>query len=165
MLIFKLANFFCKNRSFFLNEDFGTVFLLDFLHGFRWNYQIVAKKWKLFCHYECDIEKKLYFCKKLVIMPSTELKEKLKNLTRKVETLRKRYLALQSENREMNRTLECQAIEIEKLEKEVAQLKIDNEFLRVAHTVPRDPETVAKYKKQVAKMVRDIDRCIKQLNA
>ena len=98
-------------------------------------------------------------------MSSTELKEKLLNLTRKVDTLRKSYLALQSENREMNRPIECQAIEIEKLEKEIAQLKIDNEFLRVAHTVPRDPEVVAKYKKQVAKMVRDIDRCIKQLNA
>ena len=77
-------------------------------------------------------------------MSSTELKEKLLNLTRKVDTLRKSYLALQSENREMNRPIECQAIEIEKLEKEIAQLKIDNEFLRVAHTVPREPEVVAK---------------------
>ena len=44
-------------------------------------------------------------------------------------------------------------------------LRIDNEFLRVAHSVPRDPAVVDRYKKQVAKMVRDIDRCIKQLNA
>ena len=98
-------------------------------------------------------------------MPLAEVKEKLKNLSRKMEILRKRYLALQVEKREMERTIECQQLEIDKLEKELAQMKIDNEFLRVAHTVPRDPEMVAQYKKQVAKMVRDIDRCIKQLNA
>ncbi len=98
-------------------------------------------------------------------MPLAEVKEKLKNLSRKMEILRKRYLALQAEKREMERTIECQQLEIDKLEKELAQMKIDNEFLRVAHTVPRDPEMVAQYKKQVAKMVRDIDRCIKQLNA
>ena len=98
-------------------------------------------------------------------MPLAEVKEKLKNLSRKIEVLRKRYLALQAEKKELERTLECQNLEIAKLEKELAQLKIDNEFLRVAHTVPRDPAMVAQYKKQVAKMVRDIDRCIKQLNA
>jgi len=82
-----------------------------------------------------------------------------------VETLRKRYLSLQSEKKEMERTIERQELEIAKLEKDLAQLRIDNEFLRVAHSVPSNPETVALYKKQVAKMVRDIDRCIKQLNA
>ena len=98
-------------------------------------------------------------------MPSTELKEKLQNMMHKVETLRTRYLALLNEKKEMERTIERQQLEIEKLEKELNQMRIDNEFLRVAHTVPRDPATVERYKKQVAKMVRDIDRCIKQLNA
>jgi len=82
-----------------------------------------------------------------------------------VDTVRQNYLALQAEKKELERTIECQNLEIAQLEKELAQLKIDNEFLRVAHTVPRDPVLVARYKKQVAKMVRDIDRCIKQLNA
>jgi len=98
-------------------------------------------------------------------MPSMELKEKLQSMMLKVETLGNRYHALQSEKKEMERTIERQQLEIEKLEKELSQLRIDNEFLRVAHTVPSDPEAVARYKKQVAKMVRDIDRCIKQLNA
>ena len=98
-------------------------------------------------------------------MPLKDLKENLQNLSLKVDTLRKNYIALQAEKKELERTVECQELEIAKLEKELAQMKIDNEFLRVAHTVPRDPESVAQYKKQVAKMVRDIDRCIKQLNA
>ncbi len=98
-------------------------------------------------------------------MPSKELKDKLQQVTRKVEALGKRYVALQEEKIQMGRTIERQELEIAKLEKELAQLRIDNEFLRVAHTVPRDPEAVARYKGQVAKMVRDIDRCIKQLNA
>jgi predicted nuclease with TOPRIM domain len=94
-----------------------------------------------------------------------ELKEKLKSVSRKVETLRERYLHLLGEKKEMERTIERQELEIARLEKENAQLRIDNEFLRVAHSVPSNPEVVARYKKQVAKMVRDIDRCIKQLNA
>ena len=94
-----------------------------------------------------------------------ELNEKLQALMLKVKSLGKRYDALQSENKELSRQIERQQLEITRLEKEVKQLNIDNEFLRVAHTVPKSPEAVAQYKKQVAKMVRDIDRCIKQLKA
>ena len=98
-------------------------------------------------------------------MASMEMKDKLKTVARKLAILRKRYLALHAENKELKRDIECKDLEIAKLEKEVKQLRIDNEFLRVAHSVPASPEVVAGYKKQVAKMVRDIDRCIKQLNA
>ncbi len=94
-----------------------------------------------------------------------ELKDRIQSMTDKVETLGRRYIALQNEKKEMARQIERQELEIAKLEKELAQLKIDNEFLRVAHSVPANPETVARYKQQIAKMVRDIDRCIKQLNA
>ena len=93
------------------------------------------------------------------------MKDKLQNLKHKVDALGKRYVALLGEKKEMERTIERQELEIAKLEKELNQLRIDNEFLRVAHSVPRDPAVVDRYKKQVAKMVRDIDRCIKQLNA
>ena len=98
-------------------------------------------------------------------MPAQEMKDKLQNLKHKVDTLGKRYVTLLGEKKEMERTIERQELEIAKLEKELNQLRIDNEFLRVAHSVPRDPAVVDRYKKQVAKMVRDIDRCIKQLNA
>ena len=101
----------------------------------------------------------------MVAMASMELKDKLRIVARKLAILRKRYLALLTENKELKRDIECKDLEIAKLEKEVNQLRIDNEFLRVAHSVPSNPEVVAGYKKQVAKMVRDIDRCIKQLNA
>ena len=98
-------------------------------------------------------------------MPSMELNEQLQNLLRKFEILRQRYVALQNENKELKRSVERQELEVAKLEKELSQMRIDNEFLKVAQSVPRDPEAVSRYKKQVAKMVRDIDRCIKQLNA
>ena len=98
-------------------------------------------------------------------MPSMELKDRLQNMAQKVDSLRRKYVALLNERKELTRKVESQSLEIAKLKKEVNQLRIDNEFLRVAHSVPSNPELVAKYKKQVAKMVRDIDRCIKQLNA
>ena len=98
-------------------------------------------------------------------MPPMELKDRLHSLAGKVETLRQRYVALRSEKKEMERQIERQELEIARLEKEVNQLKIDNEFLRVARSIPSNPEAVARYKGQISKMVRDIDRCIKQLNA
>ena len=98
-------------------------------------------------------------------MPSLELKDKLQSLMLKVDSLGKRYAALRNENKELSRQIERQQLEIARMEKELAQLRIDNEFLRVAHSVPNNPEVVAQYKKQVTKMVRDIDRCIKQLKA
>lgn len=111
------------------------------------------------------MEKSCNFAANMVTMPSMEIKDRIENLVLKVETLRKRYLALLAEKKEMKRTIERQELEISKLEKEVKQLQIDNEFLKVSHSIPANPKTVALYKKQVAKMVRDIDRCIKQLNA
>ncbi len=117
-------------------------------------------------HYVARIQKILYFCdKKLVTMPSMELKDKLQSLMLKVQSLGTRYVALQEQNKELSRQVERQQLEIARMEKELAQLRIDNEFLKVAHTVPARPEVVAQYKKQVTKMVRDIDRCIKQLKA
>jgi hypothetical protein len=98
-------------------------------------------------------------------MPSTELNDKLQSLMLKVKDLGRRFAALKSENKALSRQSERQQLEIARLEKELKQLRIDNEFLRVAHSVPAKPEAVAQYKKQVAKMVRDIDRCIKQLKA
>ena len=98
-------------------------------------------------------------------MPSMELNDKLQSLMLKVDSLGKRQAALKAENKELTRQSERQQLEIARLEKELKQLRIDNEFLRVAHSVPANPEAVAQYKKQVAKMVRDIDRCIKQLKA
>lgn len=94
-----------------------------------------------------------------------ELNDKLQSLMLKVKDLGKRYAALKNENKELSRQTERQQLEIARLEKEVKQLRIDKEFLQVAHSVPKNSEVVAQYKKQVAKMVRDIDRCIKQLKA
>ncbi len=98
-------------------------------------------------------------------MPTMELKDRLNSVARKVETLRQRYQSLLGQKKEMERTIERQELEIARLEKEVNQLKIDNEFLRVARSIPASPDAVARYKGQLSKMVRDIDRCIKQLNA
>ena len=47
-------------------------------------------------------------------MPSMELKDKLQRTMRKVDTLRKRYLALLAEKKEMARQIERQELEIAK---------------------------------------------------
>ena len=49
-------------------------------------------------------------------MPSMELKDRIESLSLKVVTLRKRYLALLAERKELKRTVERQELEIAQLE-------------------------------------------------
>jgi len=95
----------------------------------------------------------------------TELKDRINSVTAKAQALRDSYLTLLSEKQAADKQLEQQQLEIGQLQRQVDQLRIDNEYLRVAHTLAPDRQAVDRYKQQISQMVRDIDRCIKQLNA
>ena len=55
--------------------------------------------------------------------------------------------------------------ENEKLRIEMERIKRENEYLRMAHTVAPNAEAAARGKTMISKIVRDIDKCINQLNA
>ena len=50
-------------------------------------------------------------------MPSMELKDRLQNMAQKVDSLRRKYVALLNERKELTRKVESQSLEIAKLKK------------------------------------------------
>lgn len=55
--------------------------------------------------------------------------------------------------------------EITRLRRENSALKADLEYMTVARTLATDPQQVADTRQMISGLVREIDRCIAELNA
>jgi len=97
-------------------------------------------------------------------MPS-QLKETLDRIAGKSSVLLEKYHLLRAENDSLRQQLEESCRQSTDLTTEVRRLKVEIENLRMARSVAMTPEQADGYRKKIAKMVRDIDRCINQLNA
>ena len=86
---------------------------------------------------------------------AAELQETLSRVLRKSSILVEKYQAL------LARHDESQAL----LSERESELERENEFLRMAHSIGSSPEALARGRQMISKMVRDIDKCIAQLNA
>lgn len=95
---------------------------------------------------------------------ATELRERLERLQRKSAVLVDKYQALLTQSQQTAHELEDATATIARLQSQVEQLEQDNQYLRMAHTVATTPEAVAQTRATISKLVRDIDRCISQLN-
>ncbi len=95
---------------------------------------------------------------------ATELRERLERLQRKSAVLVDKYQALLTQSQQTAHELEDATATIARLQSQVEQLEQDNQYLRMAHTVAATPEAVAQTRATISKLVRDIDRCISQLN-
>ena len=95
---------------------------------------------------------------------ASELQERLDRIVGKSQVLVERYQNLVSQHSEMEERLTRATEHNERLEIEVERLKRENEFLRIAHTVASTPEQVTQVRATITRLVRDIDKCIKQLN-
>ena len=95
---------------------------------------------------------------------ATELRERLERLQRKSAVLVDKYQALLTQSQQTAHDLEDATATIARLQSQVEQLEQDNQYLRMAHTVAATPEAVAQTRATISKLVRDIDRCISQLN-
>ena len=56
------------------------------------------------------------------------------------------------------------AAELEAQKKEIKQLKLENDYLKSARSIAPDRETLENRRRVIAKVVRDVDKCIEQLN-
>lgn len=73
-------------------------------------------------------------------------------------TAMERRLARERESvSELKATLLARQADIERLERE-------NEYLRMVRSVDLDPQALRKAKVLITKLVRDIDRCIRDIN-
>ncbi|MDE6535608.1 MAG: hypothetical protein K2K82_06315 [Muribaculaceae bacterium] len=83
----------------------------------------------------------------------------------KVNILLERQAMLEQALAQAKHDLKLAADENSKLRKENEALKADLEYMTVARTLATDPQQVADTRQMISGLVREIDRCIAELNA
>ena len=95
---------------------------------------------------------------------ASELQETLARIVTKSKVLVDKYHVLNAEKERLEQVVAQLQIEVEVLKKENEKLSTDNHYLTMArHFVPNS-EKAAEAKKMISSLVRDIDKCISQLN-
>lgn len=93
-----------------------------------------------------------------------DYKELASRLERRFDRLETRYLSLQEENDNLRRQLEELRANLHEQQAINSQLTQDNQKLKVANAISSsDPEQRQKAKQTIAKIIKDIDRCIENL--
>ena len=95
---------------------------------------------------------------------ASELHDRLERLQRKSAVLIEKYQALLAQSQQTMRELEESHASNARLKAQIEHLEHENEYLRLSHTVAPTAESVAQTRAIISKLVRDIDRCISQLN-
>ncbi|MDO4510267.1 MAG: hypothetical protein Q4B68_00435 [Bacteroidales bacterium] len=95
---------------------------------------------------------------------ASELQDTLARITTKSKVLVDKYHVLSAEKERLEQLTVRLQEEIEVLRKENEQLKTDNEYLTLARNFVPNSEKAAEAKKLISSLVRDIDKCISQLN-
>lgn len=95
---------------------------------------------------------------------ASELQETLARIVTKSKVLVDKYHVLNAEKERLEQVVAQLLSEMEVLKKENEKLSTDNHYLTMArHFVPNS-EKAAEAKKMISSLVRDIDKCISQLN-
>ena len=85
------------------------------------------------------------------------MRQELSVLVEKYNNLYEKYKELGNQNAELEQQILQQRKEIERLQTE-------NEYLKIATTIAPDKEMLKKSRNTIAKLVRDVEKCIEQLN-
>lgn len=95
---------------------------------------------------------------------ASELQETLARIVTKSKVLVDKYHVLNAEKERLEQVVAQLQSEMEVLKKVNEKLSTDNHYLTMArHFVPNS-EKAAEAKKMISSLVRDIDKCISQLN-
>lgn len=95
---------------------------------------------------------------------ASELQETLARIVTKSKVLVDKYYVLNAEKERLEQVVAQLQSEVDVLKKEKEKLSTDNHYLTMArHFVPNS-EKAAEAKKMISSLVRDIDKCISQLN-
>lgn len=95
---------------------------------------------------------------------ASELQETLARIVTKSKVLVDKYHVLNAEKERLEQVVAQLQSEMEVLKKKNEKLSTDNHYLTMArHFVPNS-EKAAEAKKMISSLVRDIDKCISQLN-
>lgn len=98
-----------------------------------------------------------------MLMPG-ELQKKIDRVNTKTQLLLDRYtILLQRRESDLAQIAELQA-EIETLRKENGRLQQENDFLKIATTIAPTRNDVNSTRELLTRLVREIDKCITDLN-
>lgn len=95
---------------------------------------------------------------------ASELQETLARIVTKSKVLVDKYHVLNAEKERLEQVVAQLQSEVEVLKKENEKLSTDNHYLTMARLFVPNSEKAAEAKKMISSLVRDIDKCISQLN-
>lgn len=92
------------------------------------------------------------------------------SLLNTLASIRLKITALETKLRQEQETAHALRQQVDELtraiaekDKELAKARSDAEFLIYSHRLADNPDTIVETRRQIAKMIRDIDRCIDML--
>ena len=92
------------------------------------------------------------------------LSEIFDRLLLKQQLLVEKYHALEEKYGELSNGKAELEGQLREQEKEIERLQLENKYLKIAKTIAPDQESLEKSKALVSKLVRDVEKCIEQLN-
>lgn len=95
---------------------------------------------------------------------ASPLQDNMTRIMSKISVMMERHRALLARHRVVEQQLEEKQALIVQLKQQVEQLQHENTYLKLARNIAPTPEGVVHSRKVIAKLVRDIDKCISQLN-
>ena len=95
---------------------------------------------------------------------ATELQATLERIMSKCTVLLENYEVLKTLNSELQTSLEKAESELQSLRAENERMAIDLKFMKIAKNVAPTASEAKAASEMLSKMVRDIDKCISQLN-
>ncbi|MBO4870612.1 MAG: hypothetical protein J5565_01350 [Muribaculaceae bacterium] len=95
---------------------------------------------------------------------ATDLQQRLNRIVGKSNVLVEKYQQLLASKQVLDEQLEQLRHDNEALRVEKEKLERENHYLRVARTMSSTPEQLSEARLMINRLVRDIDKCISQLN-
>ncbi|MBR1882034.1 MAG: hypothetical protein IJ808_03310 [Muribaculaceae bacterium] len=96
---------------------------------------------------------------------ASEIQDTLARLKSKCYVLVQKYQALNAQHAQVSEELEKAQSTIASMRQQIEKLNHENYYLKMASSLAPSSEQVKESKATLSKIVRDIDRCISQLNA
>ncbi len=94
-----------------------------------------------------------------------QLQDQVERIAAKCGVLLEKYTLLRDSKAAVERELAEALEQVARLRVEVEQLQRENRMLRLASAIAPDSESATEARRLLSKMVRDIDKCIAQLNS
>lgn len=94
---------------------------------------------------------------------ASDLQNVLQRIANKGDVLLEKYRVLVDEKKSLEEEISALRSEKADMQLMLQKLRQENEYLRLARTMAATPQQLEQNKVRIAKMVRDIDKCISQL--